>query len=387
MRFTSLVWKNLARRPLRLALTLVALSTAIAAVVALTGIARGFTRSFSDIYAAHSIDIVVSRVGSADRLSSSIDEAFAEKIARLAGIDKTAPVLLDTLSLEQEGVYGIPTMGIAADSWLRNDYQLEGTQATRLDSTGSVPAHPARTVWLGIHLAERVNVHPGGSIVLFDDEYEVTGVFKSPSAWENGSMILPLTELQRLTDRGGQATYINVVLEPPRDGRTLAEAARQQIAAISRLDSRLLPLATQDFVETDTRMRLAGAMAWMTSMLAFVLGSIGTLNTMLTSVMERTKEIGILRAIGWPQRRVVTMILLESCGLAIVAGCLGTLLAMGLTWALAQAPVAKGMLSPSIDSRVILQGFVLAIGIGLLGALLPAWRAARLLPTEAFRDL
>ncbi len=391
MRFTALVWKNLARRPLRSALTLLALSTAIAAVVALTGIARGFTRSFSDIYAAHLVDIVVSRAGSADRLSSSIDEAFAEKIANLAGVAKTASVLLETLSIEEEGVFGVPTMGIEDKSWLRDDYQLEMDQIDskpdQIDITGTPEAKPSRTVWLGIHLAERLNVHSGGSIVLFDDVYQVTGVFKSPSTWENGSMILPLDELQRLTDRAGQATYVNVVLEPLRDGSTKNEMAKQAIAAISNLDPRLLPLATEDFVETDTRMQLAGAMAWMTSMLALVLGSIGTLNTMLTSVMERTKEIGILRAIGWPQRRVVSMILLESCGLAIVAGFFGTLLAIGLTWALAQAPAAKGILSPSIDSKVILQGFLLAIGIGLLGALLPAWRAARLMPTEAFRDL
>ena len=125
MRFTDLILKNLLRRPMRSTLTLVALATAIASVVALLGITRGFTRSFADIYAAHSIDIVVSRQGSADRLSSSIDEQYVAKIEALQTVERAAAVLLETLSFEDEGIYGVPTMGIADGSWLLDDYEFE----------------------------------------------------------------------------------------------------------------------------------------------------------------------------------------------------------------------------------------------------------------------
>ncbi|MEO8269555.1 MAG: FtsX-like permease family protein [Aureliella sp.] len=405
MRFSALIWKNLARRPLRSALTLLALTTAIAAVIALQGISRGFTRSFGELYSAHSVDIVVSRAGSADRLSSSIDQAFAEKIAALPEVNRTAAVLLDTLSLEDDGIYGLPAMGIAPDSWLRSDYEIQlaleekdistdrpKTQTDLSPSSASTSLvadkRPAeRTVWLGVLLAERLGVSPGGAVNLFDEPYRVKALFKSRSSWENGAMIFDLDELQRLTDRQGQATFIDVVLYPLVAGETLDHSrAQRAVAAIKQLDSKLLPLATQEFVDTDTRMKLASAMAWMTSMIALILGAIGTFNTMLTSVMERTKEIGILRALGWPKRRVVAMILLESCSLALLASFLGTGLAVLLTWSLAQAPLVKGVLSPAIDGGIVMQGFILAIAIGLLGALLPAWRAAQLLPTEAFRD-
>ncbi|MFN3191969.1 MAG: ABC transporter permease [Aureliella sp.] len=379
MRFIGLVGKNLLRRPARSALTLIALTTAIAAVVSLLGIARGFTESFGEIYEAHAVDIVVSRQGAADRLSSSIDAEMVSKIDELESVRHSAAVLLETMSLEEEGVYGIPTMGIAWDSWLIADFKLTGSD--QIDRDGS-PMKDAGSTLLGIHLAERLGLSAGDDFELFGDAYRVAGVFQSPSTWENGALVMRLDDLQELTDRDGQATYINVVLQPPLS----APQSSKAIQSIKALDEKLLPLATNEFVETDRQMQLAQAMAWMISVIALVIGAIGTLNTMLTSVMERTREIGILRAIGWPKSRVMKMILLESCGLALGAGILGTILAIWATWALSQAPAAKGILNPSIGTSVIIQGFLLAIGIGLLGALLPAWRATKLTPTEAFRE-
>ncbi len=385
MRFWQLIQKNLVRRTSRSLLTLFALSTAIGAVVALLGIAKGFTKSFADVYRAHAVDIVVSRQGSADRLSSAVDESMVGTIENLDAVERAAAVLLETLSLEDEGVYGIPTLGIKKDSWLLDDYEMvqeEHPSRSQNDSGDAENSEFERSLWVGIHLADRLEVAAGDNVRLFDEPYKIRGVYSSASTWENGSMIVPLDTLQELTDRSGQATYINVVLRQPVTGQ-LAETAIQQIAA---LDSRLLPLATDEFVETDTRMQLAGAMAWMTSGIALIIGAIGTLNTMLTSVLERTKEIGILRAIGWPRRRVIRMILCESLGLAFLAAVLGTLFALLMTWLLSQAPEAKGLLDPAIDQVVILEGFLLAMGIGVLGALLPAWRAAQMLPTEAFRE-
>lgn len=374
MRFSALIVKNLARRPARTCLTLMALSSAIGAVVALLGIASGFTRSFEAVYTAHAVDVVVSRQGTADRLSSSVDQNFVEKIGGLPDVSRCSGVLLETLSIEEAGIFGIPSLGIEPSSWLLDDYRMEQGQRFAKGER--------KSVLLGTHLAQRMNAKRGETIRLFDEPYKIAGVFESSSTWENGSMVLPLRQLQELTDRIGQVTYVNVKLEPPMS----AAKAESAIREIQGLDPRLLALATDDFVASDTRMQLAGGMAWMTSVIALAIGAIGTLNTMMTSVFERTREIGILRAIGWPKWRVVSMILAESCGLALLSSFLGIALAMATVWLLSQAPAAKGILSPSIDARTLLHGISLAIGIGVLGAMIPAWRAAQLLPTEAFRD-
>jgi len=382
MRFPELVCRNVVRRPFRTGLTVAALTTAMTAIVALLGVCNGFKRAFSDVYGAHGIDIVVSRQGSADRLSSAVDVEVVSRLAELPAINRVAGVLLETLSLEEQGVYGVPTMGLVPDSWLLNDYESAGT-GTADDASVRFSQGRAPELLVGQNLAQRLAIRPGDQLSLFDEPFRVAGVFRSRSVWENGSLILPLEQLQRLTGRDGQVTYINVVLHRG-SGQPDPEAAT---AAIEALDSRLLALATADFVRTDTRLKLADAMAWMTSLVAVVIGGVGTLNTMLTSVHERTREIGILRAIGWPRRRIVLMILAESLCLAATAAVIGCLAAVGLTWLLSQTAAGGGLLVPVIDLPIMATGLALATGIGLLGAWLPARRAARLQPTAAFRDI
>ena len=247
----------------------------------------------------------------------------------------------------------------------------------------AILANESKTVMLGIHLAERMQVTSGDELKLFDETYRIAGVFKCLSTWENGSMIMRLDELQAITDRTGQVTYINVRLPSKQQQAGEIETLTRQIES---LDKKLLALPTQDFVRSDTRMQLASAMAGMTSLLALLMGGFGILNTMMTSVMERTQEIGILRAIGWSKSIVVRMIVGESCALATLASLLGFGVAIVLTGLLARQPETKGLLDPRIDLSLFLQTLTMGLVVGLIGALLPAWRAMGMVPTEAFRQ-
>ncbi len=374
MRFGNLIIKNVFRRKVRSLLTLSAIATAIAAVVSLRSISNGFIVAFEQVYSSHGVDLVVSRSGSADRLSSSVDMKAVEKIETLSAVERAGGVLLETVSLEKKGIYGIPAMGIEPDSWMLHDYRIK--PPSKGFSKGT-----SKEVLLGSHLADRIQAKVGDTIEIIDESFFVSGFFESTSIWENGSVILPISELQELTDRGGQYTYVNVVLRKPTDDGKLDAC----IEAIKSLDSKLLPLATKAFVETDTRMSLVRAMAWLTSLIAVIIGAIGTLNSTLTSVYERTQEIGVLRAIGWSKTRVIAMILMESTGLAVVASMIGIMAAAILLWATQYSPSMSGLLPPSISPSTMLEGMLLAVAIGLLGAWLPAWRAVRMLPVEAFR--
>ncbi|WP_044303079.1 ABC transporter permease [Rhodopirellula sallentina] len=403
MTFLGFVLKSLSRRPFRTFLTLAALATAIGSVMALVGVADGFADSFRGVYESHQVDLVVSRQGSADRLSSSLADDFPQRIERVDGVGEAAGVLLETLSIEDQQIYGIPAMGLRTDGWLFADYGLSepadsglgvnssevsasevsagDANATGTGSTGSGEEPPVEMIYLGQNLADRMQAKVGDEVMLFDEPFRVGGTFQSGSIWENGSMILPLTALQRLTGREGQLTYINVLL----DESVQRDEVDQVVTRLEAIDPKLLALATEEFVETDRRMQMAGSMAWMTSAIALLVGAIGTLNTMMTSVLERTGEIGVLRAIGWPTRRVAMIVILESVILALIATVIGGVGAAILLSVLSSTDSAAGVLQPSIAMSVWIRGAVIGLGIGVVGALLPAYRATRLHPTEALR--
>ncbi len=144
-------------------------------------------------------------------------------------------------------------------------------------------------------------------------------------------------------------------------------------------------MPTKEYVSQSAHIRMAHGFAWVTSIIAVVVGAIGTLNTMIMSVVERVREISILRAIGWRKSRVVRMIVGESLLISVVGAIFGALAAAALTHWLSTWPAASSFLEGTIAPEVFAKGFLLALLVGLIGGLYPAFRALRLLPAEGLR--
>jgi putative ABC transport system permease protein len=130
---------------------------------------------------------------------------------------------------------------------------------------------------------------------------------------------------------------------------------------------------------------LAHAVAWGTSSIALLMGILGIANTMAMSVFERTREIGILRAIGWKAWRVVLLIQTEAMVLGLAGGILGILAGWGGLRLLAVLPQTASFVSASLSPLHLVESLGISVVSGLVAGAYPAWRGAHLSPVEALR--
>lgn len=120
---------------------------------------------------------------------------------------------------------------------------------------------------------------------------------------------------------------------------------------------------------------------WAISLLAIIVGGLGIINTMLMSVFERTREIGVLKAVGWSNRKILTMIVGESLVITIVSAIIGSVIGY-LACTLLSPQIG---ITPLFTPKIFIQAFVIAIIVGVIGGLYPAIKAVKLPPTEALR--
>ncbi len=372
MRFITLVAKNVIHRPVRTVLTTVGLAVAISAVVILVGISWNFERSFMAIYQAKGIDLVVVRAGSSNQLSSSLDIRMGDTLRKIDGVAEVSASLVDTVGFEDKNL-----VAVLVNGWLPGSVLFRGIN---LVDGRALKEGDDKAVILGRVVAMTLEKKAGDSLQIAGVPFTVVGIFESNSWFENGSMIMPLHTLQQMMGKEGQVTGF-LVRAASSDSRFIAGLRR-------RIESTLTGVAAtpaRDHVQSDTQIRLAKAMSWTTAAVALILGSVGMLNTMLMSIFERTREIGILRAVGWRRWRVLAMVLGEAMIIALMGTILGMLLAVAGLRAITTAPTARGFINPNLPPEVLLIALAMGIGLSLLGGLYPAARAAALEPTEALR--
>lgn len=380
MYFTTLLIKNLLRRKTRTLLTAVGVAIAVGATVALLGISDGFERSMAVSLEFRGTDVIVTASNVLDQLSSDLDESVGPAIESVRGVAEAAPGLIEIVAYSTETTdLSLLLQGWRPGSFLFNDLEIVAGRTLKPDDR--------RKAMLGATLAKNIGRRVGEAITLQQTEFEIVGVYRSLSVFENGAVTMPLAELQEVMFREGSVTGFNVVTDP--DAADVdVDAICAAINALKDPAGRSLGLSampTKEYVSQSAHIRMAHGMAWMTSLIAVLVGTIGTLNTMIMSVIERVREISILRAIGWRKSRVVRMIVGEALLISLLGALLGALTAAALTRWLSSLPAASNFMEGSIASSVYLKGFVLALAVGLIGGLYPAYRASRLLPAEGLR--
>ena len=167
---------------------------------------------------------------------------------------------------------------------------------------------------------ENEDINVGDSVTIGQDDYDVVGIFESGNSNQDMSLFMDLGKTQELVQDEGNITAIFVKVNPDYDVDAVADDITNQYG-----DNLTTVTSLSDMAMVGDMIDMLNGASWGISLLAIIIGAVGIINTMLMSVLERTRELGVLKAVGWSGKRILGMIIGESIVITLFAGVVGSI--------------------------------------------------------------
>jgi putative ABC transport system permease protein len=401
----SSAWIGVISHRLRSFLTILGIVIGVAAVIALMSIGRGAQAEILSRIETLGSDLIFVRPGasvgfggirgasgSANTLTMEDATAIAEQVSYVSSV---APIYSRNLQLIA-GSQNMNTSVTGTTSAYKETYNLDIASGSFFSDYDY--ERGAKVAVLGSEVAQTLfeGVDPIGQSVRMENIIvHVIGVLESKGAmWgsPDDMVLIPMMAMQQTVAQSrnarGERLISSISLNVSDEGK--ADMVVEDITSLLRLRHQLGSNAENDFnitsmeevagtiSETSETMTIfLGAIA----AIALFVGGIGVMNIMLVSVLERTREIGIRKALGAQERDIWIQFLLESAFLSFAGGIIGVIVG----WIIAFVVSRMGLMTTLVSADIVILAVSVSIAIGVFFGFYPAWNASRLNPIDALR--
>ncbi len=401
--FFATVWLGLSTHKLRSFLTILGVVIGVASVITLMAIGQGSQERILANIEGMGTDLVNIRPGAftfggvrggqAQTLTMEDSEAIAEQVPNISAV---APTYSSNLQVVVGGENtNASVTGVTPEYWeVQNFKMASGTflsaQEYQRGAKVAVLGSDVKETLFGTADPVGQRMRMGTLIVT------VIGVMESegfgPMSPDN-SIYIPLTAMQQTVaqPRTAQGDRIVSSIALTVSDEEKADQVVEDITSLLRDRHRLGPgvdddfniMSTQEIAEmitstTETMTLLLGAVA----AISLLVGGIGVMNIMLVSVLERTREIGIRKALGAREQDIWVQFLIEAALLTFTGGIIGVIFGWGISYLID----SMGVMTTTVSVNIVILAVAVAVGIGLFFGFYPAWNASRLNPIEALRS-
>lgn len=374
MNYFKLILKNPFRNKTRSLLAIVGIAIGIATIVALGLITASLEDSTETTLKDGSAEITATKIGSSMSSSSgNLNESYVEELSKIDGVEKTAGMLessvIDTSKNSDSNRYGFNLYGAKTD-----DLSIVGIN----NINGSVFDENENELIVGKSLAEEENYTIGDKIDVYGNEFKITGIYETGSIFYDSAMYTSLSKLQNLTDNEDKISSISIKIKKDANLTTVNDKIK------SEYNNTLSTITTEEMAQTiDDTLDMINSATTAIEALAIIIGGLGVINTMMMTVFERTREIGVLKSVGWTKKRILSMIMGESIVLTLISGIIGSILGVLAVFILFK--INGDNMTVIFNINIFIKAFLVAFSVGIIGGLYPAIKASRLSPTEALR--
>jgi len=359
--------RNVLRAPLRALMTVLGIAAGVALFAAVSAIAADLRQQIGAAIDTYHFDVVVHERRAPSPFSSRITAPQMQALVKDFG-SAVAPMVIGTLN-EKWNPYAL-VMGV------------EPAFAQRMALVAGRPMAAAEEALLGELGAQRMGLLPGARVTLGDKSYLVSGLFRTGSRMFDGGVMVGIEQAQALFTPDGSEGHYTLALVRTGDR---ADTART-IADVQRRHPVLRAIPATEFAGALRLFRVVDAFVGTIAVVALVGTVLVVTNTLLMAVAERTREIGILMAMGWTPWLVLRMLLAESVLLCLVGAALGNAFGLVLLHTVnGMETVGFGWIPVSLSPTLVALSFVLTLVIALLSLAWPAVVLWRMQPLSALR--
>ena len=369
-------WRSISRRKFRSALTTLGVVIGISTIVSLMTLGYGMR---------HQVETTLNEILGAGIIVSSsgggvdIPEYVQSFILQVPGVNECVPVITTMMKMGEEPIL---TVGIDPDQALKLYHvTLEEGEIPEKEEGDAVVIGVSTASRFGIKVNDTVTLSPtsGGKSKTF----KVVGLLRSVGAGEMDiGCFMSLESAQDMLGKEGYVSAFLVRLQDPQLGEEVEQALKQMFpkAEITRQEELMRQI--------DRIMSIINGVLLALAAISLGVGGLGILNTVMMSVHERRREIGMLKAVGAERWHVLLLFLSEALIISLIGGGIGCGLGLAGVYLIQWFVSTLGLeltipllISPSVLATAIL----IAAGIGVIAGLYPSWQAANVPPVEALR--
>ncbi|RJQ18189.1 FtsX-like permease family protein [Candidatus Woesearchaeota archaeon] len=398
--FIKLAWGNISHRKIRSWLTMIGIFIGIAAVVSLIALGQGLEKAVITQFNIAGTDVLTIQAQGTGQgppgagVVNHLTQDQLDKIDDVLGVDVAIGRIIQTGKLEYNDQLGFGFAASMPDGEARKavheilNLKAEKGRLLRDDDRYSVV--------LGNDFLDKTDfgkeITVGSKVLINDKSFTVVGFLEKKGSFTVDSAVLmneePLIEISNIPE--GEYDIIVARVKNTDD----IPKIKEDIERVLRKE-RNVKLGEEDFtVETPEgalknlkkTLFAVQLFVYIIASISIVVGGIGIMNTMYTAVLERTKEIGIMKSIGASNRSIFTIFFIESGVLGLVGGIIGVLLGMGiaeLLAALGSAALGDGFITTQFSPLLLFGALAFSFIIGTLAGLLPAMQASKMSPVDA----